>query len=296
MNSIVIVIPYFGRWPEWFSLFLESCKWNPTVNWIFYTDCEPPKGIYPNVEFYSLSFKEYKQLVSDKLGINFNPDNPYKLCDIKPALGYIHDQEIVSYHSYGFGDIDVIYGNIRDFYTDKILEYNCISSHWDRLSGHLCIFKNTEFMRNAFRKIDNWQELMEKKEHIGIDESKYSKVFLRHKKYPNWARRLYSLASSYQRNNYFKEQYSTVLFPKNWWNGSWDHPTRWYWKEGKLTNSEDGDKEFLYLHFMNFKSSTWLHKSRGEKAFWDGQTKINFVPHGSESKGFIIDETGFHQP
>ena len=75
----------------------------------------------------------------------------------------------------------------------------------------------------------------------------------------------------------------------------WEHPTRWYWKEGKLTNSEDGDKEFLYFHFMNFKSSTWLHKSRGDKAFWDGKTKINFVPHGSESKGFIIDETGFHQ-
>ena len=38
--SIAIVLPYFGKLPNYFPLFLESCRKNPTVNWLFYTDCE----------------------------------------------------------------------------------------------------------------------------------------------------------------------------------------------------------------------------------------------------------------
>ncbi|WP_371417607.1 DUF6625 family protein [Anabaena sp. UHCC 0187] len=36
--KIAIIIVYFGQWPVWFPAFLESCRYNSSVNWLFFTD------------------------------------------------------------------------------------------------------------------------------------------------------------------------------------------------------------------------------------------------------------------
>jgi hypothetical protein len=28
---LIMLMPYFGRWPDWMNLFIESCKLNPDV-------------------------------------------------------------------------------------------------------------------------------------------------------------------------------------------------------------------------------------------------------------------------
>ncbi|MFT5760870.1 MAG: hypothetical protein ACI9LM_005658 [Alteromonadaceae bacterium] len=294
-RSIAIIIPYFGQWPEWFNLYLESCSHNPSVNWYFITDCQIPENRPNNTIFISSTFEEYKQLVSKKLTISFNPESAYKLCDLKPAYGYIHEDLIREYDFWGFGDIDVIYGDIRHFYTNTLLNsHDTLSTHWDRVSGHFFLLKNTSLFREAFKKIKNWQQLLEDNEHHGIDESKFSKVFLRHKKYPAWLRNIYRLKDPYQRRAYFKEQYSTILSPHPWIDGKWEHPQEWVWKKGKLHNCRDGNREFLYLHFMNWKSNAWLHASRGNKAAWRDIENINHVPNKSTQNGFKIQRSGFN--
>jgi len=294
MKSIAILTPYFGQWPEWFDLYLESCCSNSSVNWIFISDCVGPNNAPDNTQFIHTSFGDYKKLVSEKLGINFNPSSAYKLCDLKPAYGYIHQELLSSYDFWGFGDIDVIYGDIRQFYTDELLsKYNSLSSHWDRVSGHLFLMKNTSIFREAFKQIPAWKQLLEDQKHHGIDESKFSKVFLRHKKYPAWLRKIYGVTDPRQRHAYFAEQYSTILSPQPWFDGQWQHPEEWVWKNGKLHNSTDS-REFMYLHFMNWKSNTWLDKSRGKTAAWEDLSTLNHVPTGSAGKGFTINRTGFH--
>jgi len=295
MKSIAILIPYFGQWPEWFNLYLESCRSNSRVNWIFISDCAAPDNAPDNTQFIHTSFGDYKKLVSENLGIKFNPSSAYKLCDLKPAYGYIHQELLSSYDFWGFGDIDIIYGDIRQFYTDELLsKYNSLSSHWDRVSGHLFLMKNTATLREAFKQIPNWQKLLEDKEHHGIDESKFSKVFLRHKKHPAWLRKIYALTKPLQRHAYFAEQYSTILSPQPWIDGQWEHPEEWVWEKGKLHNSTDS-REFMYLHFMNWKSNIWLDKSRGETAAWEVLKELNHIPLGLENQGFIINRLGFHQ-
>ncbi|MEY8239675.1 MAG: hypothetical protein RPT25_04970 [Cycloclasticus sp.] len=294
MKSIAILTPYFGQWPEWFDLYLESCRSNSSVNWIFISDCAAPNNAPDNTQFIHTSFDDYKSLVSEKLGIKFNPSSAYKLCDLKPAYGYIHQELLRTYDFWGFGDIDVIYGDIRQFYTDELLsKFHSLSSHWDRVSGHLFLMKNSAIFREAFKKIPNWQQLLEDQKHHGIDESKFSKVFLRHKKYPAWLRKIYGLTDPLQRHAYFAEQYSTILSPQAWFDGQWLHPEEWIWKAGKLHNSTD-NREFMYLHFMNWKSNAWLDKSRGETAAWEGLNTLNHVAIGSASEGFSINRTGFH--
>ena len=59
-KSIIIVIPYFGQWPDWIDLLMISCRWNPTVNWLFFTDCGVPSCAPDNVRFIEMSFGDYR--------------------------------------------------------------------------------------------------------------------------------------------------------------------------------------------------------------------------------------------
>lgn len=294
-QKIIKVIPYFGQWPEWFELYMESCKNNPQINWLFYTDCCEPETKSPNVKFIYISFDEYKRFVSERLSIRFNPSSPYKLCDLKPALGFIHEEDIQDYEFFAIGDIDIIYGQIRRFITDALLEkYDVIGTHNRRLSGHFAIFRNTEMYRQAFRKIPDWQKLMEKDEHLGLDESKFSKLFVRHKNHPLWLRKLWSFSSPYQRRVLFKEQFSTVLSPIQWVDGNSEHPQKWFWKDGHLTNNRD-EREFMYLHFMNWKSNRWLPRNlRGSSAAWSSLDKLVQIDiEQARQNGFQISPQGF---
>lgn len=296
--SLVKIIPWFGQWPEWFEFFLESCRHNPDIDWLFYTDATPPKNAPHNVRFNILSFSEYKAVVSNKLNINFNPTAAYKLCDIKPALGYIHYKDIQNYDFYAFGDIDVIYGQIRQFVSDDLLSrYNVISTHENRISGHFCIFRNTPEIRNSFMLVKDWKQQLENPEHVSFDESRFTKVFIPHRKHPKWLRKLWSVSSKHQRNILFKEQFSTILSPIKWKDGSDSHPQTWLWQQGKLTNDRD-NCEYMYLHFMNFKSRTWLPKqNRHLPAAWEKLDKLISMPVENAHKcGFAISPMGFCSP
>ena len=169
-----------------------------------------------------------------------------------------------------------------------------IGTHNRRLSGHFSLFRNNERNCNAFRKIPDWQVLMETEQHLGIDESKFSKLFVRHKNHPQWLRKLWSLSSRYQRRVLYKEQYSTILTPTPWCDGQSEHPQNWFWRDGHLSNDRD-QREFMYLHFMNWKSERWLPKQiRQHGAAWDKlQRLVTIDLQTAESDGFQISPAGF---
>ena len=37
-SSILLIIPYFGKFKNYFQLFLESCRVNSSINWLILTD------------------------------------------------------------------------------------------------------------------------------------------------------------------------------------------------------------------------------------------------------------------
>jgi hypothetical protein len=293
-KSIIMLMPYFGQWPEWIDLFMISCRWNASINWLFITDCGIPACAPDNVQFIHMSFADYRKLASDRLDIRFPDASPYKLCDYKPTYGFIHEDLVADFDYFGFGDIDVIYGNIRRFYTSEVLTHNLISTHDRRLSGHFCLIRNSDRMRNAFRRVKNWQMYLETPDHRGFDEHKFRRVFLRHNKHPRFLRRISGWFDPYQRATYFREQYSTIMAPVPWHDGSFDHPQKWRWQRGRLTNSQDGEREFLYLHFMNWKSSRYLRKYRGEDAAWEALDRLVHFDVAQDVEGWWMTRRGFH--
>jgi hypothetical protein len=243
------------------------------------------------VQFTHLNYRAYQQMVSDRLNIRFAGD-AYKLCDLKPALGFIHQDILAGYDYYGFGDIDVIYGNLRKCLSPKMLTKDMISTHPDRVSGHFCLLKNSGKMRNAFQKIPAWKALLENPEHSGVDESQFTKLFIKHRKHPEWLKR----CSPRYRACIFKEQYSTVMSHKHpWVDGTPNYPETWIWENGTLT--ADGH-EMMYLHFMNWKSGRW-HNRNGEigKAPWEHLDRLVHLKDCEPEKFKIDYRRGFiNQP
>ena len=252
--SICIVIPYFGQWPFWVNLFIESCRLNPTVNWLIYTDCGLIDDCPENIEIKTISYGDYCKFVSNRLGINFYPKNPYKLCDIRPAYGLIHEDDLIDYDFWGFGDIDLIYGNIRHFLTNNRLAHKDIfSNHKTRTSGHLCLVRNLSDLRFAFQKIPQWQQKFTTKQHLAIDEKDFSKLFLRHKNSPQFIKNIAAKLDPWLKRAEFVEAYSTPNARIAWIDGSYHFPKKWTWENGALTNDIDGDLEFMYFHFYSWK-------------------------------------------
>jgi len=288
-NSIVIFIPYFGKWPEWIDLFFESVRKNPTIDFLIFTDCDTSVAQLPNVRFREMNFAQYIELVNQKIEVNFQPKNAYKLCDLRPLFGKIHQEDFADYDFYGWCDNDLLFGDIRQFYTDGI-------------SGHFALFRNNERNRMMYQNIYNWQAALLHPEFVGIDEhgitNAYKMTFFDklNEKF-NWNIENFitkKLSNSRSKRLYMVEQYTTPFVPKPWLDGTLNsqQPTDWYYKDGTVTNHRDQNRQFIYIHFMNFKSSQWRHD--GTKAPWEGKTSICSAQASDMSKGILINPAGIH--
>ncbi len=170
-NSICIIIPYFGTWPKWINYFLRSCKYNPTIDWQFFTDCGIPDVNSDNLIFHQMTLREFNELAGAQLNLTVLIRNPYKLCDLKPAYGIIFEEYLKAYDFWGYGDIDLIYGNIRSFITNKLLiEYDLISNHQEFVAGHFCLMRNSQKINRVFMKGGYYKKAFLRSEYIGFDE------------------------------------------------------------------------------------------------------------------------------
>lgn len=255
---IRFLIPYFGRWPFWMPFFLESCRHNPDIDWLFFSDCGVPDNLPANVVIESMTFADYCQRVSERLGISFNPRSAYKLCDIKPALGYIHADRLDGFDFWGFSDIDLVYGNLRAYFSaERLARFDLLSTHERRISGHLCLMRNDARMREAFMQVPGWQRAFQQAEHLAFDEGAFSRLFIRRKNWPEGLRRLLNLFNPWCRRSEFVEAFSTPSARVPWLDGRFDFPKRWTWSRGRLTNERDGEREFPYFHFIAWKGDAW---------------------------------------
>lgn len=269
-----MLMPYFGSWPEWFELYLESCRWNPQVTWHFFTDCGVPAcDVPPNVTFNATTLKEFLHLTEKRVGVRIDWENAYKICDLRPAFGQIFSPDPEKFEFWGWGDIDVIYGDFDKFFTDSLLNNDCISFSKRHLSGHFCIWRNNERVCTWYRRTEGWRERMESAEYTHLDECEPSFV-------PSDLR------------VYAEYSFNTPLSPHTpWTEGTFNCPNEWLWKDGALTNDLDGDREFLYLHFMQWKGGWWPRHCGN--AQWEKLDKLVHLDPGECKRGFKVTEFGF---
>lgn len=137
-KKCVLILPYFGKFNNYFPLFLKSCEKNPTYNWLIFTDCKEKYNYPKNVHVVDMTLQELKKRAEDKLGFQISMETPYKLCDYKPSYGFLFEEYIQEYEYWGHCDCDLIFGNLEKMLTPLLEEgYDKIFA-----AGHLTIYKN----------------------------------------------------------------------------------------------------------------------------------------------------------
>ena len=299
--SIVVFIPYFGPLPEWIELFFESARRNSGIDFLVFTDSDATTFAAPNIEVRRVSFDDYVKRARAWLDLPFDPPDAYKICDLRPMFGALHEDEFSGYDFYGWCDTDLLLGDVRSFYTDDVLaRYEVFSTHADRVSGHFALFHNTHRNRTMYRKIHRWRQHLLEPRFIGLDEHGLTNAYLmtvfdRANERFGWRidnplTRL--LSARRRRGMYLVEQYTTPFLPKPWLDGSLDsaQPDEWYYRNGRVTNSRDQNRAFIYLHLMNFRSSRWRHD--GTPAPWEGISPICRATARDMQSGIVIDRSG----
>lgn len=137
--SIVLLIPYFGKLPNYLPAFLHSCPKNPEILFYFFTDDESilKQNLSSNIIVKITSFDAINEKVM-KLGFD-RMLSAYKLCDCKPLYGQIFKEEIKGFDFWGYCDIDLMFGDISKFLNE--IKY----SDYDRIGrfGHFTLYRNT---------------------------------------------------------------------------------------------------------------------------------------------------------
>jgi hypothetical protein len=175
-QRIALIACYSGKLPWYFEYFTHSCAYNPTVDFYIITDDHTHTNSLPvNIKVIYKTLHEISLLATEKLGFGVNIKHGYKLCDFKPAYGFIFSDILKAYDFWGYCDIDIIFGNIRDFITDELLKnYDLISTRPDWIPGCFLIYKNIEKLNTLFMHSKDYRQVFTTDKHCCFDETNFA--------------------------------------------------------------------------------------------------------------------------
>lgn len=154
-SRCILILPYFGKFNNYFPLFLRSCGANPSIDFLVFTDDMTPYSYPTNVRVVPMTFDEFKANATKRLGFEPCLPTPYKLCDFKPAYGLLFEEYLEGYDYWGHCDCDLLFGNMT-----KIL-IPVLDREYDKIfaTGHLTLYRNTPENNRRFMKSLHGREI-----------------------------------------------------------------------------------------------------------------------------------------
>lgn len=171
-NKVCLVLPFWGIWPPYFSLFFQSLR-GKCLDVLFVSDLDVPNSLdVPNFHVKKMSFDGMKHLAEEKLQTPIKLTVIRKLCDLKPFYGKIFEEDLRNYAYWAFGDCDLIYGSLFNQVLQELMSrnYDFCSFREKWVSGGFSLIRNTERMRNLYLELDGWREALATPKHLALDE------------------------------------------------------------------------------------------------------------------------------
>ena len=249
MKTICLVIPYFGKFPNYYRLWLESVKYNKDVNFLIVTDNEYAYESLDNVHVKQTTFEELKNKIQKLYDFKIRIKTSYKLCDFKVAYGEIFEEELRQYDFWGYCDMDLIFGNIRKYITDEILDkYEKINCH-----GHFSLYKNNEELRTLYRR--SFKDLVSYKSVFSQDWMYHFDEYPGIAYYADYAGIVKIDVEEYADIDRFQFKFVKVYDHSIKENDDKDIKQLFYWKDGKLINliksgNQIIEEEKMYVHLQ----------------------------------------------
>lgn len=142
-NRIAVIVTWFGQLPQYFPAWLKSAECNPTIDFYCFFDhlfSTKAKNIYLIETTMEREVERIEKETREKIQI----DNSYKFCDLRAFFGITYQKYIKNYDFWGYCDIDMVFGNLRHFLTDSVLNKYDRFYEW----GYLSIFRNNDQMNH----------------------------------------------------------------------------------------------------------------------------------------------------
>ena len=173
MKKFAALCCYFGPLPNYFQLWLESCRNNPGIDFLLMTDNECSSFFVPiNVKILNRTFNELRHRIQEAFrDVNICLDRPYKICDFRVAYGYVFSELFAEYQYWGWFDLDTIWGDVLSFIPR--------TNTWVKIfpCGHLSFVRNLKEYNEAFMSFHNevpsilpWQEVFASPKSLFYDE------------------------------------------------------------------------------------------------------------------------------
>lgn len=247
--KVAFIVPYFGIFPNYFQLFLDSCEYNPNFTWIILTDNTDEYKYPPNVHYEKVAWNAFKEMVQARFEFQISLSQPKKLCDYKCAYGFVFENYIKGYDWWGYCDLDQIFGNLSLFITDEML------NKYDRIGsiGHLTLYRNTVENNRVFMNTSRYCEVFTNEYGCGFDEWLPNNVNDIYMKFSN---NIYLQNCGADINSYMTT-FQTVEYDtlRRCYQKSNIKNSIFLWDKGRLTQIFDKDggvcyQEYPYVHLQ----------------------------------------------
>lgn len=272
MGKIVMIVPYLGKWPFWIDAYLVSIAKNPTINWLFITDCKIPIEYPENASFVKTTQEEFNRKIDTffKTTISLAPR---KICDLRPAFGDLFSEYLRDCDFWGYCDIDIVWGDIRAFITQYDLKkYDIISSRKNNTSGHFTIFKNKDEINSLYKSIPEFKDKLAMFKLQRMDEDVFTDFLWNKLDSESSLKIKWDIILCNQENS--RDSHQEYYLDK------------WLWKDGKMLELKNGKpiNEVMYLHFINWKRTmkySEVDYLNNPKQFYISYTGMHYKPHSS---------------
>lgn len=247
MKKIAFVVPYFGKFPgAGFALWLQSCKFNPSVYWLIYTDDRTQYNYPENVKVHYCTLKDIKTRAQKCFDFEISLERPRKLCDYKAAYGEIFADELKGFEYWGYCDIDLVWGDIRRFLTDELLE------QYDRIGyqGHCLLYRNVPEVTTRYKTIlegcVDYRTVYSDPREFCFDENGMDDIY-NTLQIPYYKKTIFAHLEKYEYGFFVKYLPEEDKYKNK-------HQV-FTWKNGKLLrnyvyNNQIYSEEFMYIHFF----------------------------------------------
>lgn len=270
-KACAFILPYFGRFNNYFPLFLKSFAYNTEFDLLIFTDNDTEYSYPSNVKVFHTTLDKVREMASEKLGFNVCLNSPYKLCDYKPAYGFLFEEYIKDYKYWGHCDCDLVFGNINQLLIPLINE------GYDKLfaAGHLTLYKNTEENNRRFMKAYNgrliYKDIFTSNEICVFDEdvgeNNIHRIFLEDNVKVFEKDISMNITSHFAR---FRHSYYSPEKRRFTWEPF--KCARYYWNDGDIVEAEYDSVQqkvkytyYIYVHLqlrkMRMKQSVMEHKT-----------------------------------
>jgi len=236
-----------------FNLWLKTAEKNETIDFFIVSNKEMLTALPPltkNIHPIEMTFDQYIERLRKITGLNVDGANPYKASQYRAAIGLTFSEYLHDYDWWGYGDNDVIYGDIRKFLSEEKL------SSFDKIYcfGHLTLVKNTSDNNKMFLgKVSEEDKrypasvVFTKNILTFFDEGPFTRIFIANGK------KVYT-----NNNDFFDISFSSFNFVSSHEAAFQKPPYYFIWKEGKLfaisaVSKNEQPVEICYAHFQKRK-------------------------------------------